>query len=45
LLCIVPSLDLVVVTTARWQGIGGAVGPQTTAIGNLIAAGILPAVR
>jgi len=45
LLCIVPSLDLVVVTTARWQGIGGAVGPQTTAIGNLIAAGILPAVH
>ena len=45
LLCIVPSLDLVVATTARWQGIGGAVGPQTTAIANLIAEDILPAVH
>ena len=45
LLYIVPGLDLVVVTTARWQGIGGAVGPQTTAIGNLIGEGIIPAVH
>jgi len=45
LLYIVPGLDLVVVTTARWQGIGGAVGPQTTAIGNLIAQRIVPAVH
>ena len=45
LLYIVPGLDLVVVTTARWQGIGGAVGPQTTAIGNLVAQGIIPSVH
>ena len=45
LVYIVPGLDLVVVTTARWQGLGGGVGQQTTAIANLIVDRITPAVH
>jgi CubicO group peptidase (beta-lactamase class C family) len=45
LVCIVPDLDLVVVTTATWQGLGTGAGPQTAAIAGLIVNGILPAVR
>jgi len=45
LMYIVPGLDLVVLTTARWQGIGGAVGEQTAAIANLIVNRITPAVH
>jgi CubicO group peptidase (beta-lactamase class C family) len=45
LMYIMPGLDLVVVTTARWQGIGGAAGQQTAAIANLIVNRITPAVH
>lgn len=44
-LAILPALDLVVVTTARWQGIGSATGSQESAILGWIAGAILPAVR
>lgn len=45
LVCIVPGLDLVVVTTATWQGLGSGAGPQAVAIADLIATGILPAIH
>jgi CubicO group peptidase (beta-lactamase class C family) len=44
LVYIVPDLDLVVVTTATWQGLGTGAQAQTTAIAGLIVNGILPAV-
>ena len=44
-LAILPGMDLVVVTTARWQGIGSAAGSQEAAILGWIAGSILPAVR
>ncbi len=42
---IVPDLDLVVVTTATWQGLGNGAEAQTAAIAGLIVNGILPAVQ
>jgi len=42
---IFPGLDLVVVTTARWQGIGGAAADQEAAILGWVAESILPAVH
>ena len=45
LVYIVPDLDLVVVTTATWQGLGTGAGAQTAAIAGLIVNGILPAVQ
>jgi hypothetical protein len=38
-------MDLVVVTTARWQGLRGTAGIQAEAIFGWIAGAILPAVR
>jgi CubicO group peptidase (beta-lactamase class C family) len=45
LVYIVPDLDLVVVTTATWQGLGGGAEAQAAAIAGLIVSGILPSVR
>jgi CubicO group peptidase (beta-lactamase class C family) len=42
---VVPALELVVVTTATWQGLGVAAGPQMAAIADLITDRILPAVH
>ncbi|HET8622381.1 MAG TPA: hypothetical protein VFM14_02345 [Gemmatimonadales bacterium] len=41
---IVPSLELVVVTTATSQSLGTGAGQQMAAIANLISSRILPAV-
>jgi CubicO group peptidase (beta-lactamase class C family) len=45
LVYVVPDLDLVVVTTAMWQGLGTGAGAQTAAIAGLIVNGVLPAVQ
>lgn len=42
---IVPDLDLVVVTTAAWQGIGDAAFTDANAIAALIATQVMPAIR
>ncbi|HEU4587876.1 MAG TPA: serine hydrolase [Gemmatimonadales bacterium] len=42
---VVPDLDLVVVTTATWQGLGANARAQETAIANLIVNGITAAAR
>jgi CubicO group peptidase (beta-lactamase class C family) len=42
---VVPALELVVVTTATWQGLGAVAGPQMAAIADLITNRIVPAVR
>jgi len=42
---IVPDLDLVVVTTATWQGLGAGAGAQTAAIADLIVNAITRAVH
>ena len=44
LIWIVPDLDLVVVSTATWQGLGGTAQPQAASIAGVIAAGIMPAI-
>lgn len=41
---VVPALELVVVTTATWQGLGTGAGPQMAAIADLITNRIVPAV-
>jgi CubicO group peptidase (beta-lactamase class C family) len=41
---VVPTLELVVVTTATWQGLGTGAGPQVAAIADLITSRIVPAV-
>jgi CubicO group peptidase (beta-lactamase class C family) len=43
-ICVVPSLELVVVTTATWQGLGTGAGPQMAAIADLISNRIVSAV-
>ncbi len=45
LIWIVPDLDLVVVSTATWQGLGGAAQTQAASIAGMIAAGIMPAIN
>jgi len=45
LIWIVPDLDLVVVTTATWQGLGGAAAAQAASIAGAIVNGIMPAVQ
>lgn len=42
---VVPALELVVVTTATWQGLGMTAGSQMAAIADLITDRIVPAVR
>ncbi|HEX5436286.1 MAG TPA: serine hydrolase [Gemmatimonadaceae bacterium] len=42
---IVPDLDLVVVTTAAWQGLGQANHPHEQGIMDLIVSGVIPAVH
>ena len=42
---IVPDFDLVVVATATWQGLGNAAYTDADAIGDLIATGVMPAMR
>ena len=42
---VVPDLDLVVVTTAAWQSLGGTVTAQTSAIANVVGTEIYPAVQ
>ena len=44
LVAVLPALDLVVVTTARWQGLGAGAPAQTDAIAGWIA-GVLRAVQ
>ena len=41
---VVPSLELVVVTTATWQGLGTGAGQQMAAIADLISNRIFPSV-
>jgi CubicO group peptidase (beta-lactamase class C family) len=41
---VVPSLEVVVVTTATWQRLGTGAGPQMAAIADLISNRIVPAV-
>ncbi len=45
LIWIVPDLDLVVVTTATWQGLGGTAVAQAASIAGVIVNGIMPAVQ
>jgi CubicO group peptidase (beta-lactamase class C family) len=45
LLYIVPDLDLVVATTARWQGLGTTADGQTVRIADLLVGEITPAVH
>ena len=45
LIWIVPDLDLVVVTTATWQGLGGTAAAQAASIAGAIVNGIMPAVQ
>jgi len=42
---VVPALDMVVVATSTWQGIGTYAGPQATTIIDLILGEVLPAAR
>ena len=42
---VVPSLEMVVVTTARWQGLGQLAGPQTQAISTLVSEGVFSSLR
>jgi CubicO group peptidase (beta-lactamase class C family) len=42
---VVPDLDLVVVTTATWQALGGTAVAQAAAIADVIVDGITPAVQ
>ena len=42
---IVPDLDLVVVATAAWQGVGNAAYTDADAIAALIATSVMPAIR
>jgi CubicO group peptidase (beta-lactamase class C family) len=41
---VVPALELVVVTTATWQGLGTGAGQQMAAIADLISNRIVPSV-
>ena len=41
---VVPSLELVIVTTATWQGLGTGAGQQMAAIADLISSRIVPSV-
>ena len=42
---VVPSLEMVVVTTATWQGLGQSSATQTQAIGTLVSDGVFGALR
>lgn len=42
---VVPDLDLVVITTARWRGLGDLAYGQASAIADYVATVVIPAVR
>ena len=42
---VVPSLEMVVVTTSTWQGLGQRAGPQTNEISTLVADRVFASVR